>query len=77
MATISDMPIPSVTQMTLPELIDLMRDIRASRRINKRRTKKARAATKKTTKQIETKLKSLNEDRRNALIDQMLKELGE
>lgn len=77
MATIDDMPTPSITKMTLPELIDLMRDIRASRRINKKRTKKARATVKKATKQIETKLKSLSEDRRNTLIDKMLEELGE
>lgn len=77
MATIDDMPIPSVTKMTFPELIDLMRDIRASRRINKKRTKKARTVARKATRQIETKLKSLSEDRRNALIDEMLMELGE
>ena len=77
MATISDMPIPSVTKMSIGELIDLMRDIRASRRVNKHRTKKARTQRKKATAKTYTKLKSLSAEKRNALIDKMLAELEE
>lgn len=77
MATISDMPIPSVTEMSIGELIDLMRDIRASRRTKKHRTKRERTKQKNATAKTYTKLKSLSEEKRNALIDKMLAELEE
>ncbi len=75
MATIADMPTPSVTKMSIGQLIDLMRDIRASRRVNKQRTKKARSQIKKQDTKTYTKLKNLTETQRNTLIDKMLAEV--
>lgn len=52
MANLDDLPIPSITEMSTDEVIEMLRQVRLSRRIPVKKTKKTTAKKSKTASKV-------------------------
>lgn len=52
MANLDDLPIPSITEMSTDEAIEMLRQVRLSRRIPVKKTKKTTAKKSKTASKV-------------------------
>jgi len=71
MATIYDLPMKSISEVTRPELIETLRAIRLSRRTPKKKPPKKKTKTKKVEKSPQQMVESMTPEMAAKLLEQL------